>query len=110
MTVPTCACGCGEPLLGRRRGTIYVNRTHGQRAYRRRVGRHPWLDVVLTDPCAYCGAPAEQIDHLHAISEHGTNAIDNLIPACKSCNCAKGATPFLHFLLERTRPRIRYAA
>lgn len=37
MTVPTCACGCGEPLLGRRRGTIYINRTHGQRAYRRRV-------------------------------------------------------------------------
>lgn len=35
----TCECGCGASLDGRRRTTRYVNRTHGQRAYRKRVER-----------------------------------------------------------------------
>lgn len=33
----TCECGCGASLDGRRRTARYVNRTHGQRAYRKRV-------------------------------------------------------------------------
>jgi hypothetical protein len=33
----TCACGCGELLVGRRANTRYVNARHRQRAYRRRV-------------------------------------------------------------------------
>lgn len=35
--VRVCACGCGQPLVGRRRGALYVSKTHGQRAYRRRL-------------------------------------------------------------------------
>lgn len=34
-----CACGCGQPLTGRRANVKYVKRSHGQRAYRQRVER-----------------------------------------------------------------------
>lgn len=32
-----CACGCGASVAGRRDGTLYVDRSHGQRRYRRHL-------------------------------------------------------------------------
>lgn len=111
MAAATCACNCGAPIDARA-GRRYVDQRHRQRAYRQRRGQHPWLVVLITDPCAYCGAPAEEIDHIAALAAGGSHRIDNLIPACRECNRAKGSTPFLHFMLDRVRREdiLAYAA
>ena len=40
--------------------------------------------------CAYCGCelPFEkmQVDHIISVEHGGTNDMDNLLPACRSCN------------------------
>jgi len=42
--------------------------------------------------CAYCGSGKTiGIDHVMPLSRGGTNVIENIVPACKSCNCSKGA-------------------
>lgn len=42
--------------------------------------------------CAYCSvAPATSVDHVLAIANGGKDAPDNVVPACRSCNCSKGA-------------------
>jgi 5-methylcytosine-specific restriction endonuclease McrA len=49
--------------------------------------------------CAYCGRPAGtgepfsrlSVDHVIPVSRGGTDALTNLVLACRACNCAKGA-------------------
>lgn len=45
--------------------------------------------------CQYCGrTPPEivlQLDHVFPVTLGGTNAIDNLLTACRDCNIGKGA-------------------
>ena len=36
--------------------------------------------------CSYCGAKAEEIDHIVPKSKGGTNSTYNLAPACRACN------------------------
>ena len=36
--------------------------------------------------CVYCGAKAEEIDHVIAKSNGGTNSTYNLVASCRSCN------------------------
>ena len=36
--------------------------------------------------CAYCGAKAEEIDHVVARSNGGTNSTYNLVASCRACN------------------------
>ena len=44
--------------------------------------------------CAYCGASGDmQIEHVKPISQGGLHHISNIVPACLSCNYAKGADP-----------------
>ena len=54
-----------------------------------------YVAILRNDPCAYCGAPAEVVDHIDAISSGGTNAWDNLTAACRACNSSKHARPLL---------------
>lgn len=49
------------------------------------------LRALLKDPCLYCGAPAEHVDHFIPLSRGGTHDLDNLVAACKACNLSKGA-------------------
>jgi len=54
--------------------------------------------------CAYCGATGPlQADHRIPLSRGGTNRIENILPACNSCNASK------HKLTE-TEFRARLAA
>jgi hypothetical protein len=39
--------------------------------------------------CCYCDAPAEHLDHVHALSKGGADAAHNLVPACAPCNLTK---------------------
>jgi 5-methylcytosine-specific restriction endonuclease McrA len=39
--------------------------------------------------CQYCGAPAENIDHVIPRSKGGAHAWDNVVAACRPCNARK---------------------
>ena len=47
--------------------------------------------------CSYCGAEAEEIDHIVPRSKGGTNSTFNLTPACKSCNKLKSKLSLKEF-------------
>lgn len=57
--------------------------------------------------CIYCGEPVAveprqantmRVDHVKAVVRGGSSHIDNLVPACRSCNARKGAKPLAEFL------------
>ncbi len=41
--------------------------------------------------CQYCGAVAENIDHVIPKSRGGRNSWDNVVAACRICNAVKGS-------------------
>lgn len=41
--------------------------------------------------CVYCKNEAFCLDHVVPLSRNGTDTIDNLVAACKSCNTSKGS-------------------
>lgn len=53
-----------------------------------------WLSLVefYNHHCAYCGKYSNKLtqDHIVPLSLGGTDYIDNILPACLSCNCRKG--------------------
>lgn len=69
------------------------------RAYwhRRRSGSDPseevdaYAELLLLQACGYCGATENMsIDHVVPLSRGGKHTVDNLLPACRSCNSSKG--------------------
>jgi len=57
------------------------------------------IKKMLSGACIYCGAKAEQIDHVVPLSRGGRHSIGNLAPACGFCNRSKGAS----FIVEWKR-------
>lgn len=55
--------------------------------------REQWLAIRLAwnELCAYCGKPAESLqrDCVLPLSRGGRYTIDNVVPACRSCNASK---------------------
>ena len=51
--------------------------------------------------CIYCGAAAQEQDHIVARSMGGHNKRWNLAPACIRCNRTKGANSIERFLVDR---------
>lgn len=96
----------------------------------RRDGRHQprgqWirrekrLALYLRDEftCQYCGAnlhaadPADiTLDHLAPRSRGGHNGQDNLVTACRSCNCARQDKPLHRWITDAAhRAKIRAQA
>ena len=60
-----------------------------------------YAQVLLGDPCSYCGGPAEEIDHIHPVAHGGTGEMMNLTSSCRVCNARKYTKSLLHFLLEQ---------
>ncbi|MDP1792897.1 MAG: HNH endonuclease [Acidimicrobiales bacterium] len=73
-----------------------------QRYAKRRTKRMARVEHDLTDDqwfdlkrawmgCAYCGVSAEDLqrDCVLAISRGGRYTLDNVVPACRSCNASK---------------------
>lgn len=60
-----------------------------------------YIEVLLNDPCSYCGEPSETIDHIVPLSKGGKHEITNITGACKSCNSAKHNKDLFIFLVER---------
>lgn len=49
--------------------------------------------------CVYCGElKTLGPDHVLPISRGGSNNIENILPACKSCNCSKGTKTLDEYL------------
>lgn len=51
-----------------------------------------WLRILSAFKfrCAYCDAMAFTVDHVTPMSLGGSNTPDNVVPACRVCNVAKG--------------------
>jgi hypothetical protein len=68
-----------------------------------------WRDLVtyFGQSCAYCTRHESVVgkltaDHVTPLSRGGTGYIDNILPACLSCNATKGDKTLLEFLLWKT--------
>lgn len=48
--------------------------------------------------CVYCGAPAQEIDHIIPRALHGPNDRGNKLPICKKCNRMKLDQPPIQFI------------
>jgi 5-methylcytosine-specific restriction endonuclease McrA len=50
--------------------------------------------------CVYCGERFDQltIDHVVPLIKGGKHSVDNIVPACQSCNSRKGTKSLLMFL------------
>lgn len=59
--------------------------------------------LIEGDPCAYCGGPADTLDHIVPTSQGGMHDALNITRACRSCNASKNDRPLLIFLAERER-------
>lgn len=53
--------------------------------------------------CVYCGKKFDvlEIDHVEPLTKGGRHDVDNIVPACKSCNSSKGNRTLLRFFLQR---------
>jgi hypothetical protein len=50
--------------------------------------------ALFADTCAYCDSKEGiTVDHVLAIAYGGLDEPDNIIPACRPCNCSKKASP-----------------
>lgn len=50
--------------------------------------------------CAYCGSPAQSLDHVKSKHRGGQNLSSNLVPACLKCNRTKGSDNLWDFFHE----------
>lgn len=52
--------------------------------------------------CAYCGKEGRlEIEHVHPHSRGGSNSVNNLVVACRSCNEKKGNKSLAEFLAKK---------
>jgi hypothetical protein len=61
-------------------------------------GQWEYIRLHFNNRCAYCGkeSPLEQ-EHFLACSKGGEHTINNIIPACKSCNSSKREKDFFEW-------------
>ena len=95
-------------------GCVVVDRSRKARAARRRKRRLERVEHDLSDDqwtalkvawggCAYCGATerALQRDCVLALSRGGRYTVDNIVPACGSCNTSKCNEEVTHWLRRK---------
>jgi len=67
-----------------------TNRGYGAKVKARVYGVYGGT-IENPPPCHRCGRPAESVDHIIPVALGGTDELDNLRPACVSCNSRDGA-------------------
>lgn len=60
-------------------------------------------------PCAYCGDPAQTLDHITPRVAGGSDNRGNLVPACRSCNGSKSGRSLFEWA-KVLRAEVRRAA
>lgn len=96
---PSCEIANGA----RFRPVVEHNRVNGNNNRAREMGRRANLELVewlmllvkYKFRCAYCGRIFETMDHILPISSGGGTTLTNVVPCCKDCNTAKGASVWL---------------
>ncbi len=58
-------------------------------------------EILYREPCAYCGGPGGEIDHIVPLSKGGTGDWSNLASACRTCNAQKGDQSLEEFLARK---------
>jgi 5-methylcytosine-specific restriction endonuclease McrA len=58
--------------------------------------------ILLRDEfrCGYCGATANQVDHVTSLEHGGNDEDSNLIAACATCNLRKGTANAREFKMK----------
>lgn len=94
-----CSAACKALAADRRRnarpGSVARKHSRRHRLLGNRdhipVTRGEWLRILRRHGhrCAYCGAPAAQMDHVIPLARGGRHAPANILPACASCNASK---------------------
>lgn len=68
------------------------------------MGLHEWEKIkkAFGYRCAYCGCKPEKLtqDHVIPLSMKGSHSIDNVVPACKTCNDKKRNNPAPPFVVQ----------
>lgn len=84
----------------RRNPAPKINQAHLRRAAIRIADSETveYITILRHDPCAYCGGPMKDIDHIVPFKSDGTHNCENLTAACESCNSRKGSKNLLEFL------------
>jgi 5-methylcytosine-specific restriction endonuclease McrA len=59
-----------------------------------------YMKVISRDPCVYCMAEPDTVDHIRPVSRGGDSSPMNMAPACKRCNGSKTTLDVLHFMLR----------
>lgn len=98
---------CGEQFTSQLRNDKlrkYCSKRCEKAAHKRhkkfRGETRKFIPVLLADPCAYCGAPSAEIEHIVPRARGGEDTWDNLTGACPTCNSRKSAKSLLNFLLS----------
>ena len=63
-----------------------------------------WEEIKLkfNNTCCYCGNELPlQKDHFIPVSQDGECTVNNILPACKSCNASKGIKDFFEWYPEQ---------
>jgi 5-methylcytosine-specific restriction endonuclease McrA len=80
---------CNE-ILRRRRARLRVARQFIQITYKQKCQRF----LLWNNCCSYCGKDGKTtVDHVLAIKHGGLDEPLNIVPACRSCNSSKHASP-----------------
>lgn len=66
-------------------GTHLCSKRHAKLSFRKRI-----LDN-WDFTCAYCGAEAHTLDHVHPRSKGGFTSAENMVACCADCNRDKGS-------------------
>lgn len=65
-----------------------------------------WKEIYGND-CCYCGSTENlTLEHLDPISKGGTHTLDNLLWACRSCNCSKKDDTLIFWLWKKCKKDI----
>jgi len=64
---------------------------HGREMIGKGVTAKQWREIraAFDGKCAYCGEPADTLDHVIPLSLGGQHEPGNVVPACKRCNFRK---------------------
>jgi 5-methylcytosine-specific restriction endonuclease McrA len=83
-----------------------VQKTQKRKHTKRQVLREIVSRVFdhFNNECAYCGKPAEGIDHIIPRHKKGDNSQSNLVAACLKCNQGKGTKAVENWYTEENHP------
>jgi tetratricopeptide (TPR) repeat protein len=91
-----------ESDKGKACSSRYVNKRRSRIEILSTLTAQEWADIKhqYKQKCIYCGEEKQlTMDHVIPISKGGHHVKENIVPACRSCNCRKGDKPVLLQLL-----------